>query len=472
MDILFFNPPQTKNGNSLNNYTLLWIASYLKKRNVSCKIVYLSKNFNEVVYKTLSKYNPKFVAISCKWYTNLFGAIKIADIVKKINNKIKIITGGYTASYYTQDLLKNSEFDIVIHGDAEFPLENLILSNKLINCTVKTPDGIKDYSHNYISSPKEMDDYTLMNLNEILDSCDILNSRNFIWVGKGCTANCFYCGGTNKCQIEIFRRKKMTFRSVENVIKDMYTVSKYSDTIQLDFQDPKKKDDEIYYKKIFKEIDYKKFNCEFHCWYLPSIEFISFLSEVFKKAELVLDTITLSEALRYQLFDRKLIKSDFSNKDIETVINHSNKKDNIFIKLYSIAGLPDESEMNRLEHIKIAKEFLKKYYSIIEVYHIPLSVEPASMLQQYSNILGMKNYRKDFYSFFNIGKASFENNIIYPFNKFFHKFNRYEKSVHPYGVHALGASERKVYNETKQFYDSVKLDIKLNQMLSYKQMPK
>ena len=93
--------------------------------NLNC-IFYLRNDFRRKIRIALYRYKPEYVAVSCKWFTNLYGAILVAKEVKKVNKAIRVIAGGNTATYFDKELLLNSDFDIVIRGDAELPLLNII----------------------------------------------------------------------------------------------------------------------------------------------------------------------------------------------------------------------------------------------------------------------------------------------------------------------------------------------------------
>lgn len=453
-DILLFDPPLTERGAHLENYALLWMASYLKKRGIIVRVFYLDKKFKLSIKLAISKYNPKYVAISCKWYTNLYSAILVAKEVKKINNAIRIIAGGHTATYFDRELLRNSDFDIVIRGDAEHPLVN-ILKNKIpINCTLKENGKIVRYKQDYVQTQKDLKGYRLVEPRDILENPNrLLRGLNFIWISKGCMQNCFYCGGSASAQKKIFGRKGLIYRPIKDVLTDIALMGKYSRFLQFDsslFQR-----EEIYYLQLFKKMPRDKFICRIHHWHLPTKDFIDHVSETFKLAFIVFDTSTLCEGLRKNLSEKKLLKPFFSNKALEDIIQYCNKKKNINIELHNIAGMPGERNSQVKEQVNFTRYLIQKYPLITLITYLPLSIEPGSILQRDYRKFNMHCYRSKFSDYFNLSKQAFESNNSYPYSNFFSNKNYKNAFLHPYGICEIGLSKKSSYLRAKYFHEKI-----------------
>ena len=451
MDILFFSPPNTRRGNRIENRALLWLASYLLKNGVNSKVFYLGKDFRITVRKALKKYEPKYVAISCKWYTNLYGAFLVAKEVKNFDKEIITITGGNTASYFDRDVLSNSNMDIVIRGDAEDPLLYLLTKGEKKNCTVREIGKIIRYEQDYVQRQGDLENYTLVDPKKILENPkEVLKGLNFIWTGKGCIFNCFYCGGSAKSQKKIFGRAKPIWRPIEDVLIDIEYLTKYSKWLQFDFTNPVQKDD--YYIQLFQKISQKKFKCDFHHWSLPTKELIEQISKTFNLVNLGIDTSTLCEDLRRELTKRGWLKPFFTNQELENIIDYCSGKGNVQIELNNVAGMPGEKGPQVKEHTQFAKHLARKYPSIIGITYTPLSIEPGAMLQRDYRRFKMHCSRKGFLDFYNLAKGAFENNICYPFDGFLLRGGHMKKYPHPYGVYQIGYSKRCTYLRTRYFH--------------------
>jgi len=54
------------------------------------------------------------VAISCKWWDTLYGAVELARLVRRRLPKVTLVAGGQTATYFAEDLVLKSDFDAVV----------------------------------------------------------------------------------------------------------------------------------------------------------------------------------------------------------------------------------------------------------------------------------------------------------------------------------------------------------------------
>ena len=60
------------------------------------------------------------------WFYSLKPALDLSARLKRINPDIKIVSGGFTAGAYPDELLRRSEIDFIVRGDAEGPFVRLV----------------------------------------------------------------------------------------------------------------------------------------------------------------------------------------------------------------------------------------------------------------------------------------------------------------------------------------------------------
>ena len=175
------------------------------------------------IEQTILDLKPDVVGISTN-SRNFASALKVANLVKKINNNTLVILGGSHPSTAGKDILKNDEVDVIVVGEGERTIVELL---KFIedNKDLEQVEGIIFKKEgNIIETPRRP-------LIENLDSLpfphefapEILKDYNkypvtafkSIFSTRGCPFNCFYCGAR-----EIWGRKPR-IRSVENVIKEI-----------------------------------------------------------------------------------------------------------------------------------------------------------------------------------------------------------------------------------------------------------
>ncbi|GAG88544.1 unnamed protein product [marine sediment metagenome] len=107
------------------------IAEYLERAGYQVRIVNLAvrmlrnRNFDaEAMIKRLR--SPVF-GIDLHWLVHAHGAIEVAKLVKKYHPETKVVFGGFSSSYYYQELLQYPEVDYVLRGDStEEPLRQLM----------------------------------------------------------------------------------------------------------------------------------------------------------------------------------------------------------------------------------------------------------------------------------------------------------------------------------------------------------
>lgn len=106
---------------------LAYLGSYLEKNGYSVKILDmdpLGLNFNDIE-KIIKDKKPRIVGVS--FMTNQFGnAIKISNIVKKVDPKISFVMGGNHATALPEELLNFSTIDFVIYGEGEISFLKLV----------------------------------------------------------------------------------------------------------------------------------------------------------------------------------------------------------------------------------------------------------------------------------------------------------------------------------------------------------
>ncbi len=459
MDLIIFNPPRYRNGtNHKFNNALLWIASYLYQRNVRVRIVPLNNEmYEETVQKEIAKYQPKFVAISCKWWDTLYSSSYIASLTKRCDPGIITIAGGYTSSFFARELVENTDFDIIIKGDGEEPLYRLVTGQKPINCVFKDRQNIKSARKHYVQSENSLKDIFLVeNLEDIVSDTNVLNS--YVWTGKGCKEKCVYCAANTWNTKQSFGRTDNIYRPIELVMRDIEILSKYprSTRVTFDFDPLRGNVQEDYHLHMNSALKKKRYNCYFCSWGLPSKRLIDSLTESFNFVELCIDVQTPSDRLRKELGNRKMLKAYFSDDALDDVITHCQRYDNIMIDLSTLMGLPFERDED-VEAIKIFSDyFYDTFKNVRYPYVSPMNSEPGSLLMRTPERYNMVLLRKDFWDFMKYTQRSFENNV-----------NCYQPEsygvgvYHPLGVISKEDHERgdifRVYDTWKQVQENIDL---------------
>jgi radical SAM superfamily enzyme YgiQ (UPF0313 family) len=188
----------------------------------------LSRPVWKEIKSTIKQYKPDVIGISSK-SQNFASTCVVADLVKEIDRKTIVIIGGPHPSMVGRESLKNPNIDVVVRGEGEVTLVELLNAIE----KEKSFDKIKGivYRKNgkiVENEPREfIEDLdslpfpheTAPDLLKDFEKYPISAFRN-IFAIRGCPFNCFFCGSR-----EIWGRR-CRFRSVENVIEEIKGLEK------------------------------------------------------------------------------------------------------------------------------------------------------------------------------------------------------------------------------------------------------
>jgi radical SAM superfamily enzyme YgiQ (UPF0313 family) len=444
MDLIIFNPPRYHNGthHKFNN-ALLWLASYLHQRNVKVRIVPLNdENYEETVRMEIAKYRPNFVAVSCKWWDTLYSSSHIASLIKKCDPKIVTVAGGHTATFFAEELVENTDFDVVIRGDGEEPLYRLVTGHQPINSVFKGDRELIQGRKPYVQSEDSLKHICLIEaLEDVISDMSVLNS--YIWTGKGCNETCVYCAGNVWNTAKSFGRSELIYRPINMVLHDIEVLTRYPEVtrITLDFDPLGGNIQEAYYAELLAALKRKQHNCYFNSWSLPSRDLIDALAETFNFVELCIDVQAPSERLRKLLGDRRFLKPYHSDEVLEDVLTHCHRYDNFMIDISTLMGLPFEQDED-VERIQTFSDYFYDKFEVVRYPYVsPMNVEPGSLLMRNPTLYDMILFRKGFGDFMRYTQRSFENNI-----------NCYQPESYGDGVfHPLGVCPREDYERGEIF---------------------
>lgn len=161
------------------------------------------KNLSETIRKTINKFNPDLVGLSCMSF-QYDTAIKITKFIKSLNKNMLIALGGYhpTLMYKQISKSQDSDFiDFIIRGEGEFAFKELINAIEK-NKGFEKIDGLS-YKKNgkFVHNPRRK----LLDINEIKlpkrKNIYILKERRRavslptagIETSRGCTNMCKFC---------------------------------------------------------------------------------------------------------------------------------------------------------------------------------------------------------------------------------------------------------------------------------------
>ncbi len=434
------------------------IADFLEKNGFGVKIINYPLEQYVNPHWTLERYlkNVEFsvCGIDLHWLHNAYGAIEIAKIVKKVNPNAKIVLGGYSATYYHEQILKYyKEIDGIIRGDAEIPLltymkkrQSMDSLNSVPNLTYRNSSKhIKTNSLSYCA--KTLDDLNFTNVS-ILEhakeyfeySRKIMGISFNLSIGRGCPFNCPFCGGGQRAQRLLAGRNHVILRRADKVVEDISTICDKFKIPSIFFGHGTYNASLKYWKHLFGLIRKENLDIggDLEIWRLPfPKEMWRIFYKTFprKNSSISISPRTLSSKVHQKI--AKLCDPTF-NFPIDQ-INGLIKNANLFkrtLRIWLTVGYPFQSRLDILKDFNFGMKCLLKYGTsnskpitmMSEPYHIfpgsPAHEHPESFgikLKYNSLLLLVEAFKRakmsHFYNLINYEKKHFSSNSIGYLNK-------------------------------------------------------
>jgi B12-binding domain/radical SAM domain protein len=234
---------------------LTTIAEYLERHGFRVRIVNLAvRMLNSDRFdaeKLIQKLRPAAFGIDLHWMPHAHGAIEVARLCKKHHPDIPVMFGGFSATYFHEELILRPEVDFVVRGDStEEPVRQLMQNltghpdapalNEIPNLTWQEPEGgsrVNEITY----SPKNLD-HVLIDYSYVVKAVaryrDLASFVPFKgWLGypitaalsvRGCTNNCRTCGGSAAAFAALHNRRRPAFRAPEDLAQDIRNIARFS----------------------------------------------------------------------------------------------------------------------------------------------------------------------------------------------------------------------------------------------------
>lgn len=240
------------------------MAEYLERAGLRTRIVNLavrmleSPTFDVETY--LQRLDSLAFGIDLHWLPHAHGSVEIARLLKRLHPSRPVIFGGFSASYFHQELIRYPAVDFILRGDStEAPLLALVQYLRSGGRTHPAP-GSADYRRlqsipNLVwkdselqpqinplgYSPETLDDL-LLDYTHVLRS--VVRHRDLAsyipfwnWMRypitaalstRGCRYNCLTCGGSACSFRRNLGRRQPAYRSPEQLAQDIRRIGQFS----------------------------------------------------------------------------------------------------------------------------------------------------------------------------------------------------------------------------------------------------
>ncbi len=197
--------------------------------------------------KLIARLHARAFGVDLHWLPHAHGALEVAALLKRYHPQTPVIFGGYSATYFHEELIRYPQVDYVLRGDsAEHPLEQLLTRivageapRDVPNLTWKAGDEVHVNPQTYL--PADLDhlemDYAAV-VRSVVRRLDLFNFVPFNhWLDypimaalsvKGCTRNCTICGGSAFAAKRLSGRARPAYRSPERLAEDVRRMGRLS----------------------------------------------------------------------------------------------------------------------------------------------------------------------------------------------------------------------------------------------------
>ena len=381
LDILLISPPNfySQRGSIWKEVNsnfpplgLIDIAGYIRVKGFSVKIIDCNVDSPSIVsFFQFFKRNivSKYVSLRYIGITSMTVQIKKAYIIAKICKRFfpntTIIFGGVHATFVTEEVINKKDIDIVVLGEGEITLEEILEGNSLDAINGIVYKNFSNGSYNIVyNDPRDR----LRNLNELsMPAYDLLKIKKYrpakgsykrlpamsMMTSRGCPGRCTFCAKT--------LGKKLVFKSATSIFKEIQFLIKNYGIKQIQFYDDTFTSNRKNVIELCKIIINNKIDITWTCF-----------SRV--------DTIN-REILRYmkqagchqimygvETIDKQVLKNINKRINIKQVINAVKwtKKERIECRLAFMVGNPGDTKENILKNIYFVNK-LNPDYLIVNI---------------------------------------------------------------------------------------------------------
>ena len=234
---------------------LTTIAEYLERHGLHVRIVNLAvRMLNSDRFdpeKLIQQLRPVAFGIDLHWMPHAHGAIEIARLCKKYHPDTPVMLGGFSATYYHEELIRRPEVDFVVRGDStEVPVLQLMQHlaaqpgaaplAEIPNLTWREPDGtvhVNDLTYSPANLDHVLIDYSYV-VKAVARYRDLASFVPFKgWLGypitaalsvRGCSHNCRTCGGSATAFAALHKRRRPAYRAPEDLAQDIRNIGRFS----------------------------------------------------------------------------------------------------------------------------------------------------------------------------------------------------------------------------------------------------
>ncbi|MBM9536006.1 hypothetical protein [Desulfobulbus alkaliphilus] len=270
------------------------LCDFLEQRGIAARIfspsLYRENQAGNRLRQVLDTFRPTHVGFVLHWQETAHGLLAALADVKAWSPEVITLCGGFTASYFAEDLLRTVEdLDYVVVGDPEEPVRQLLEKvnpAEIANLIRREGDVIVPSTTSWLADGPLLTSLSFAGLEYLIDADryveKIETKLGFpVFLGRGCVFDCRYCGGSRHA----FKRHSQRFhpvtRTVAAVLADLHHLKNWTAVLYICYEN-----NPAWIKTLFRAIAADPelrghFTLHYGAWHLPGQEFLDLYQRAF-----------------------------------------------------------------------------------------------------------------------------------------------------------------------------------------------
>jgi B12-binding domain/radical SAM domain protein len=358
---------------------------------------------------------PRAFGIDLHWLPHAHGSIEVARLCKRHHPSTPVIFGGYSATYFHEELIRYPEVDFIVRGDStEEPLLQLmkciVKKERSTSSLDKVPNLVwKDDAcevhvnpFSYIPSELRFVNNYMHMFKHALRHGDIKSLTPFKgwsyleWFGtpvipiltcRGCYNNCIFCGGSKKGIQNYCNRAKPAVRPPGLIVQDIAKIKRYTKAPLFVIGDILHPGKEYGYALLdgLKRLSLKNL-VVLELFDTAPEEYFDKISGSIDNFAFEISPETHDEAIR------KLIGKRYKNSEMEENIRWALDRGAQRIEAFFMIGMPEQTRASVMETVEYCGRLMRRFDARFVPYIFPYApfVDPGCIAFEEAEKYGYK----------------------------------------------------------------------------------
>ncbi len=378
--------------------------------------------------KYLSGIEADIFGIDLHWLPHVHGAINLARIIKELHPESKVLMGGYSSTYFSNEIMTEFPFiDFILKGDLQ---ENTIVAlaeavegnrdlSQIPNLLYR--EGNKIRQNQPATDPRAIDQI-LLNYNLLMKNAIkygdvkghlpykmwIKNPSAMTLIEHGCQYNCGFCGGSNFAFSHNYFKGSPIFRNPDRIAEELEIIQNSIGTPVFIAGDIYAAGEE-FQEGFFRAAKERGVDIPLLTEYFvpPAPEYFQKLSRYFPDFTAEISPDSSNENIRL------IAGRGYSNHDLEKSILNAAKNGCRKFDVYFTIGLPKQKREDVIRDVEFSEYLMSQHIERNMEMHAFLSpltpfLDPGSLFYEMHDKYGITLRAKtlgDYYMLLDQGKS-------------------------------------------------------------------